>query len=67
MTTQVYRNLRARLDDGVELFVGTYKKTDNWVLKARLDTINAHHRSLVAAATAYPEMTQRDQYQEAIN
>jgi hypothetical protein len=67
MATQVYRNHRARLDDGVELFFGTYKKTDNWALKTRLDLVNSHHRTLVAAATAYPEMQQRDQYQEAIN
>ncbi len=39
MTTQVYGNLRARCDDGVELYVGNYKSTDNWMLQARLDTI----------------------------
>ena len=56
-----------KLDDGVELFVGSYKKTDNWALKARLDAVNSHRRTLVAAATAYPEMQQRDKYQEAID
>jgi hypothetical protein len=60
MTTQVYRNHRARLDDGVELFVGSYKKTDNGALRARLDAVNSHRRTLVAAATAYPEMQQRE-------
>ncbi len=43
MTTQVYRNRRARLDDGVELFVGSYKNTDYWALKARLDAVNSYH------------------------
>ena len=42
MTSQVYRNLRARCDDGVELFVGNYKNTDNWKLQARLDNIHTH-------------------------
>jgi hypothetical protein len=65
MTTQVYRNLRAQCDGGVELFVGTYKNTDNWMLEARLNTVNVHHHTL--AAPAYPEMQQRDQYQEAID
>jgi hypothetical protein len=51
----------------VERFVGTYKTTDNWMLEARLNTVNVHHRTLVAAAAAYPEMQQRDQYQEAID
>ncbi len=60
MTSQVYRNLRARCDDGVELFVETYKTIDNWMLLARLNSVNVHHRTLVAA---YPEMQQR----EAIN
>jgi hypothetical protein len=51
----------------VELFVGTYKSTDNWMLQARLGTINTHHRTLVVASAAYPEMQQRDKYQEAID
>jgi hypothetical protein len=67
MTSQVYRNLRARCDDGVELFVGSYKNTENWKLQARLDNIHTHFRSLVAAAAAYPEMGQRDDYQEAMD
>jgi hypothetical protein len=66
MTSQVYRNLRARCDHGVELFVGNYKSTDNWKLQARLDNIHLHARTLVDAAAAYPEMGQRDDYQEAI-
>ena len=66
MTSQVYRNLRARCDDGVELLVGNYKSTDNWKLQARLDNIQLHHRTLTEAASAYPEMGQRDDYQEAI-
>jgi hypothetical protein len=28
-TTQVQRNFRARVNDGVELFVGDYKSTEN--------------------------------------
>ncbi len=67
MTSQVYRNVRARCDDDVELFVGTHKNTDNWMLQARLNSVNVHHRTLVAAAAAYTEMQQRDQYQEAID
>ncbi len=51
----------------VELFVGNYKSTDNWKLQARLDNIHMHLRTLVAAASAYPEMGQRDDYQEAMN
>jgi hypothetical protein len=66
MTSQVYRNLRARCDDGVELFVGNYKNTENWKLQARLDNIYTHARTLVEAAAAYPELGQRDDYQEAI-
>ncbi len=56
MRSQVYRNLRARCDDGVELYVGNYKTTDNWKLQARLDSIQLHHRTLTEAAAAYPEM-----------
>jgi hypothetical protein len=36
------------------------------MLQARLDT-NVHHHTLVAASAAYPEMQQRDTYQEAID
>ncbi len=36
MTSQVYRNLRARCDDGVELFVGSYKETVRVVLTLTL-------------------------------
>ena len=64
MTSQVYWNLRARCDDGVELFVGNYKSTDNWKLQARLNSIHLHARTITEAATAYPEMGQRDAYQE---
>ncbi len=37
------------------------------MLKARLDAVNCHRRTLVAAATSYPEMQQRDKHQEAID
>jgi hypothetical protein len=67
MSSQVYRNLRARCDDGVELFLGNYKSTDNWKLLVRLDNIHMQLRTLVAAASAYPEMGQRDDYQEAMD
>ncbi len=66
MTSQDYGNLRARCDDGVELFIGNYKSTDNWKLQTRLDNMHMHLRTLVAAAAAYPEMGQRDDYQEAM-
>ena len=45
MTSQVYRNLRVRCDDGEEFFVGNYKSTDNWKLQARLDNIHTHLRT----------------------
>ncbi len=37
------------------------------MLEERLNTVNMHHHTLVAAAAAYPEVHQRDQYQEAID
>ncbi len=48
----------------MEFFVGNYKSTDNWKLQARLDNIHTHLCTLVIAA--YPEMGQRDNYQEAM-
>jgi hypothetical protein len=53
--------------DVVRCFVGTYKNTDSWKLKARLNRVNQHHPHISKAAAAYPEMAQREQYREAID
>jgi hypothetical protein len=39
----------------------------SWKHASQATSVNQHHRSLVAAAAAFPEMSQREQHQEAMD